>query len=252
MTQRGSGGLDHAALFAAVPAACVVLDRDLTIVTADDAYTEVTGRSVADLAGRDVFEVYPPEPTDPLSHGADAHRRSLRAALTSGRPSTLLLLLHRFAITRPGGTGQFEPRWWNVVNQPVKGADGSVELIIHRIDDVTDFVRSHQHGAGGPEDTENQALRAGLFSRAKELERTVDLLQEAEVRTRDVAQTLQRAMLSTPDLEGGHPDIAVRPGGPAGRHLVAGHPAVTPVAVSSAALVQGPRPPASVRARRRR
>lgn len=88
MTQRGSGGLDHAALFAAVPAACVVLDRDLTIVTADDAYTEVTGRSVADLAGRDVFEVYPPEPTDPLSHGADAHRRSLRAALTSGRPST--------------------------------------------------------------------------------------------------------------------------------------------------------------------
>lgn len=138
------------------------------------------------------------------------------------------------------------------MNQPVKGADGSVELIIHRIDDVTDFVRSHQHGAGGPEDTENQALRAGLFSRAKELERTVDLLQEAEVRTRDVAQTLQRAMLSTPDLEGGHPDIAVRPGGPAGRHLVAGHPAVTPVAVSSAALVQGPRPPASVRARRRR
>jgi hypothetical protein len=34
----------------------------------------------------------------------------------------------------------FGPRWWNIYNSPQLGWDGSVQLIVHRVDDVTDFA----------------------------------------------------------------------------------------------------------------
>lgn len=204
---RNEAGLDYAALFAAAPAACLVLDRDLSIVTANDAYYDVTGRSAAELTGRGFFDAFPPEPGDTASRGAEAQRRSLDEVLASGRAG--VLLLQRFAIPEPDGTGGFEPRWWHVVNQPVTGADGQVDLIIHRVEDVTAFFRSGQprdaaapEGAGG-------APRAEPFSRAQELQQANARLVETTARTHDVALTLQRAMLATPDLAA-HPEIAVR------------------------------------------
>ncbi|MCX4724726.1 PP2C family protein-serine/threonine phosphatase [Streptomyces sp. NPDC090052] len=202
------GAPDYEALFSAVPAACVVLDRDLVIVAANKAYTDVTGRPASDLLGRAFFDAFPPEPAEPSSHGAEVQRLSLEAVLASGEAN--MLMLHRFAIPGPGGSGRFEPRWWNVVNQPLTGADGRVELIIHRVDDVTEFIRAEQgDSAAAPEDAEARAPRAELFTRTQELQRANVRLQESTVRTRDVALTLQRAMLATPDLAG-HPEIAVR------------------------------------------
>ncbi|WP_329139133.1 SpoIIE family protein phosphatase [Streptomyces sp. NBC_01476] len=204
--------LDYAALFAAVPAACVVLDRDLTIVAVTDAYTETTGRSAAELTGRGFFDAFPPEPGDTAAHDAEVQRRSLEAVMASGRTS--MLLVNRFAIPRPDG--RFEPRWWNVVNQPLTGAGGEVDLIIHRIDDVTEYVRSRRRGnatdradRADPAETEAEAPSAELFSWAQEIQRANTQLQETTVRTHDVALTLQRVMLATPDLAG-HPEIAVR------------------------------------------
>lgn len=200
--------LDYRALFAAVPAALVVLDRDLRIVAADDAYTEVTGRSAADLMGRRFFDAFPPEPGESASHDAEVQRRSLETVLATGR--TDMLTMHRFAIARPDGTGRFEPRWWNVVNRPLTGPDGRVELIIHRIDDVTEFVRSVRAGeTAEPQDAGSGAPRAELFTRARELQRSNIRLKEATALTRDVALTLQRVMLATPDLAA-HGEIAVR------------------------------------------
>ncbi|WP_333769161.1 PP2C family protein-serine/threonine phosphatase [Streptomyces sp. IBSBF 2435] len=196
---------DYAALFAAVPAACVVLDRDLVIVAVNEAYSEVTGRSAAELTGCGFFEAFPPEPGDPASGGAEAQRRSLDTVLATGRSN---MLLHRFALPRAGREGEFEPRWWNVVNRPLIGADGQVDLIIHRVEDVTQFVRAERERTT-PERDEVQAPRAELFTRAQELQRANARLQESTTLTHDVALTLQQAMLATPDLAA-HPEIAVR------------------------------------------
>ncbi len=205
MEQQAGDGIDYAALFAAVPVACVVLDRRLRIVTVNDAYREVTGRSADSLIGRSFFDAFPPDPQEPASHGAEVQRRSLETVLVSGRAS--LLMLHRFAIPRAGDSGSFEPRWWNVVNQPVKGPDGRVELIIHRIEDVTGFVREERRDAGTAPDAE--APYAELFVHAQELQRANRRLQESTAVVHDTALALQRAMLETPDLAV-HPEIAVR------------------------------------------
>lgn len=200
--------LDYKALFAAVPAACVVLDRDLRIVTLNEAYTEVTGRTAAELAGTDFFDAYPPDPDEPTSQGAEAQRQGLELALRTGRQN--MLLLHRFAIPNPNRPGEFEPRWWNVTNRPIIGPEGRVELIVHRIDDVTAFVRWEREGVEPVADGEQvKAPRAELFTRARELQEANARLQEMTSRTRDLALTLQQAMLATPDLAD-HPEIAVR------------------------------------------
>ncbi|WP_433894309.1 PP2C family protein-serine/threonine phosphatase [Streptomyces sp. CA-111067] len=208
MVGRDGTGLDFAALFAAVPAACLVLDRDFTIVALNDAYSHITGRGADELVGREFFDAFPPEPDRPTSRGAETQRLSLEAVLASGQ--TNLLMLHRFAIPRPDENGRFEPRWWNVINQPLTGPDGQVELIIHRVEDVTAFVRSQDgDGTRTPQDHGDQAPRAELFTRAQELQQANARLQESTVRTRDMALTLQQTMLATPDLTA-HPEIAVR------------------------------------------
>ncbi|MFI0901218.1 PP2C family protein-serine/threonine phosphatase [Streptomyces sp. NPDC020983] len=206
---RGGGpALDYAALFAAVPAACVVLDRDLRIVTLNDAYSEVTGRTADELTGTSYFDAYPPDPGEPTSQAVEAQRNGLELALRTGNPN--VLLLHRFAIPRPDRPGMFEPRWWNVTNHPLTGPDGRVELIIHRVDDVTSFVRWEREGVEPVPDGElMKAPRAELFTRARELQQANARLQEMTSRTRDLALTLQRAMLANPDLDA-HPEIAVR------------------------------------------
>ncbi|WP_335980583.1 PP2C family protein-serine/threonine phosphatase [Streptomyces sp. CA2R106] len=216
MAEDAGAELDYAALFAAMPSACIVLDRQLTIVAFNDAYLAATGREPADLLGVRFFDAYPPDPGDPVSRGAEIQRQSLEAALATGR--TNILLLHRFTIPRPDHSGHFPPRWWNVVNRPVKGADGQVHLLIHQIEDVTEYVRAERQagtasGAGEegtqPDDAAVEAPRAELFTRARELQQANVRLQESAVRTQDVALTLQRAMLATPDLAA-HPEVAVR------------------------------------------
>jgi len=205
VSEAGRGGIDYAALFAAMPIAVVVLDRRLRIVAANDAYLTVTERRSDQLIGRSFFEAYPPDPEDPTSHGAEMQRRSLEAVLRTGDPS--LLLLHRFAIPSPDASGSFEPRWWNVVNQPVWGADGEVEMIIHRIEDVTAFVKSPRADTGEPPAV--AAPRAELFNQAQELQLANARLLESAAAVRDTALLLQQAMLATPDLAA-HPEIAVR------------------------------------------
>ncbi|SEN81451.1 PP2C family protein-serine/threonine phosphatase [Actinacidiphila rubida] len=202
----GAGAVDYEALFAAVPVACLVLDSRLRIVTANDAYLAVTERSREELVGRGFFEAYPSDPDEPATNGAVVQRRALEAALASGEPT--LLMLHRFAIPRPGA-GRYEPRWWNVVNQPVRGPDGTVQLIIHRIEDVTAFVTSARRTEPADPVARAELPRVDVFNQAQELQRANARLLESTAAVHDTALILQQAMLATPDLAS-HPEIAVR------------------------------------------
>lgn len=206
---RDGDPLDFAALFRAVPAACVVLDRGLRIVASNDAYSRVTGRSAEELQGCGFFDAFPPEPGGPEPSGAQIHRRSLETVLATGLPD--VLVVHRFAIPAGAGERRLEPRWWNVVNQPLADSAGQVELIIHRIDDVTEFVLAEQQDAlaAGPDSEAVPGLSSQVYMRARELQEAHTRLEESVARSSSVALALQRAMLSDPDLDA-HPEIAVR------------------------------------------
>ncbi|MFE7776364.1 PP2C family protein-serine/threonine phosphatase [Streptomyces sp. NPDC057445] len=197
--------LDYAALFAATPSPYLVLDRRFVIVDVNHAYLRATLRTREDLVGQFVFDAFPDNPADPDADGVSNLGTSLHRVLASRRPDSMAL--QRYDIPLVDSPGLFEERWWSTINTPVVDADGEVEWIIHRVEDVTAFIQSRTAGAK-PSEREVE-MEAELYARARELQRLNDELRHAHARERQVALTLQEAMLHAPDLVR-HQDIAVR------------------------------------------
>ncbi|MEU9142254.1 PP2C family protein-serine/threonine phosphatase, partial [Streptomyces sp. NPDC048404] len=105
--------------------------------------------------------------------------------------------------------GVFEERWWSAINTPVLGPDGHVEWILHRGEDVTSFIRSRPRLREGGALSDVEAREVELYARALELKRLNEELRQAHARERQIAVTLQEAMLHSPHLAR-HRDTAVR------------------------------------------
>ncbi|MFF8994732.1 PP2C family protein-serine/threonine phosphatase [Streptomyces sp. NPDC014983] len=204
--------VDHAALFAATPSPYLVLGPDLVIVDVNRAYLKATGRTREDLVGQHIFQAFPDNPGDPNADGVRNLGVSLHRVLATRRPDTMALQKYDIPVAhRPG---VFEERWWSPVNTPVLGPDGQVAWIIHRVEDLTGYVKARQavRPAEVRTDTDadvTESLEAELYARARELQLLNEELRQAHTREREVAVTLQEAMLHAPDLAH-HRDIAVR------------------------------------------
>ncbi|MGW6686259.1 PP2C family protein-serine/threonine phosphatase [Streptomyces sp. NPDC054961] len=199
--------IDYQLLFAATPSPYLVLDAALVIVDVNDAYLGATARSRHELVGQYVFDAFPDNPGDPKADGVRNLGASLHRVLRTKDPDTMAVQKYDIpVVSRPGS---FEERWWSPINTPVLGPDGEVALIIHRVEDVTEFV----HSRPGPRRSgtlgKREAMEAELYARARELQRLNEELRQAHARERQVALTLQEAMLHSPDLDR-HGNVAVR------------------------------------------
>ncbi|WP_374985816.1 PP2C family protein-serine/threonine phosphatase [Streptomyces fradiae] len=202
--------LDYAALFAATPSPYLVLGSDLVIAEVNRAYLEATGRTREELLGRYLFDAFPDNPADPDADGVRNLNASLHRVLLSREPDTMALQKYDIPVTNRPGT--FEERWWSPINTPILALDGTVEWIIHRVEDVTAFIESRAPGnrtSPTRQLTEREVLEAELYARARELQRLNEELRQSHARERQVAVTLQEAMLQAPDLAR-HDDVAVR------------------------------------------
>ncbi len=131
---------DFRALFESAPGLYLVLDRELVIVAASDAYLAATLKERADVLGRPLFEVFPDNPDDPDTEGARNLRASLMRVLREGRDDAMSV--QKYDVQRPDSEGGgFEVRFWSPHNSPVLNPDGSIAYIIHEVQDVTDFIR---------------------------------------------------------------------------------------------------------------
>ncbi|MFD5792939.1 PP2C family protein-serine/threonine phosphatase [Streptomyces diastatochromogenes] len=202
--------VDYAALFAATPSPYLVLSPGLMIVGVNEAYSRATGRTSQDLLGQHLFDAFPENPADPEANGVLNLSASLERVLATRKPDTMAV--QRYDIPVAAQPGVFEERWWSTVNTPVLGPDGRAAWIIHRVEDVSSFVRERrqrQRDSAAPQGRPAEGMEAELYARAKELERLNDELRRAHARERQVAITLQEAMLHSPDLAR-HSNVAVR------------------------------------------
>jgi len=145
--------VDYRAVFKALVAPLLVMTPDFVIVAASDSYLEVSGRDQADLLGRHFFTVFPGNPSAPGGEGPECLRASLERVLATGERDTMAL--KRYDMEASDRPGVFEERYWNTINTPVLGPEGEVELIIHRTEEVTDFLQ--QLGRSGV-----TGMRAGV------------------------------------------------------------------------------------------
>jgi len=131
---------DYAALVAASPYPYLLINRDFTIIGANPAYLQSTGRTAQQIVGKHIFEAFPADPNDPGSTNVDEVRSSIEQAFTTKQPHTSALL--RYAVPRetPGGH-VFGERYWSAIHTPVFDAAGEVAFVAQNAIDVTDLYR---------------------------------------------------------------------------------------------------------------
>ncbi|MFP5364507.1 MAG: putative bifunctional diguanylate cyclase/phosphodiesterase [Thermoleophilia bacterium] len=135
MTQPGRR--EYRLLFERVPATVLVLDPRLCIVGATDEYLEATHTRREEIVGRLLFEVFPDNPEDPSATGVTNLRLSLERVLETRRTDTMAV--QKYDIPVPA-SDRFETRYWAPENRPIVAADGSLSLILHCVEDVTERV----------------------------------------------------------------------------------------------------------------
>ncbi|HLG69257.1 MAG TPA: PAS domain-containing protein, partial [Chloroflexota bacterium] len=148
---------DFRRLFEAAPGLYLVLAPDLRIVAASDAYLRATMTVRDQIVGRGIFDAFPDNPDDPGATGVANLRASLEHVLRDKTPHTMAV--QKYDVRQPASEGgAFEERYWSPVNSPVLDEKGEIAWIIHRVEDVTEFVRMQQREA--QEDQAREELRS--------------------------------------------------------------------------------------------
>jgi PAS domain-containing protein len=131
-------------LFESLPGSYLVLQPDFKIVTANAAYLQATMTRREDLRGRDIFEAFPDNPDDPAATGAANLRASLERVRHSLAADTMAIQKYDVRTRTARSSSVSGAR-----SIPGARADGTLEYIIHRVEDVTEFVKKKSQTAGG-------------------------------------------------------------------------------------------------------
>ena len=155
-------------LFESLPGLFLILKPDLEIVFSSDAYLKATMTRREDLCGRGLFEIFPDNPTEIGATGVSNLRTSLERVLRTASADTMAI--QKYDIRRPDGV--FEERYWSPINSAVLGTDRQIKFLIHRVEDVTEFVRQKSYPAStatGPL-TRLEQMEAEIFHNSQQLQ----------------------------------------------------------------------------------
>ncbi len=164
---------DFKALFEGIPGLYMVLDPNLRIVAASDAYLKATLTRREDIIGRYVFDVFPDNPDDPNADAVRNPSASFNRVLQTHMADAMVVQRHDIRRPKSEGGG-FEVRYWSSINSPVLNSDGSLAYIIHQVEDVTEFVQLKEQGVDQVKLTDTMReqavkLEADLYARSREV-----------------------------------------------------------------------------------
>lgn len=165
------GEVDYARVFDVLPSPFMLLDANLRYISANKAYLEATGRSLDELVGQHVMDVFP-------NTGVSGTRlqESFNRVVATGQPDTLAYL--PYPIPRPDGG--YEDRYWTAIHVPVLASDGSVEYVLQNTVDVTEFARI-------------RAASTVPFTSLSAETRLIERTREAEAASMDFRRLFQQA-----------------------------------------------------------
>lgn len=168
---------DFRLLFEASPTPMLVVapdSPDFTIRAATDAYLSATMTVRERIVGRRIFDVFPDNPADSSATGVRNLGASLERVLSAKVPDAMGV--QQYDMRERSGAGTFAERYWSTLNAPVLSEDGRVLWIVHRVEDVTEYVRESRSLAGRTAEMQREILL-----RSRELEavnRQLRLLNE--------------------------------------------------------------------------
>ncbi|MEH2423500.1 MAG: response regulator [Nostoc sp.] len=175
--------LNFQTLFESIPGLYIVYSLDFVILGGSDAYFWAMKTKREEVVGHFLFEVFPDNPDDPNANGVQNLRASLLSVLKHRQPHTIAL--QKYDIRRPQlEGGGFEERYWTLTNSPVFDENGEMTYIIHRAEDVTEFVQVQQQRNEQPLlnqslQTRIEQMEMEIYLRAQELKQVNEQLQAA-------------------------------------------------------------------------
>ena len=201
-------GDDYLRVFLAAPNPYLLLRADaprFTIAAVNAAYLAATGTERASMIGRGLFEVFPDDPADGTATGVSDLRASLDHVLRDRAPDGMGV--QKYDIPVRDGSGRFTVKYWSPVNTPVLSDDGKIDLIIHRVEDVTEFVLSRERSqaelarkietvSAKADVMEAEVMRGGaqIKEANRDLKQALERLSEANETLRD-ANTIKTEQL---------------------------------------------------------
>ena len=184
----------------------VVTPADYAIVAVSEAYLQATMTRREEIIGRCLFDIFPDDPSDPQAVGTTNLRTSLERVKQWRRADGMAVL--RYPIPHP--EGGFEERFWNPFNSPVFGPDGTLAYIIHRVEDVTAYVRYRQQAGEGQAVGQTlepiQQMEADIVQRAHDLQALNEKLRRREERLRRTFAAAATGIVAA-DLQGGFLEV---------------------------------------------
>lgn len=206
-TKFNEEDIDYRAIVEGLPGLFLILDAELKIVGVSNAYNRATMTRRDDMLGKGIFEVFPDNPDDPAADGVRNLLASLQRVLKSATADTMAV--QKYDIRKPDHEGGgFEERYWSPINSPVLNADGRVRYIVHKVEDVTEFIRLKQTGLEQSRYNEHLSERAAtmeadIYERTREvaaasalLKNTNQALEEAKAAA-EAANRAKSAFLAT-------------------------------------------------------
>ena len=173
---------DFRALFESAPGLFLALAPDLSIVASSDEYLKAAMKKREEILGRGLFDVFPDNPDDANADGTSKLRASLARVLATQAADTMAV--QKYDVRGPDGT--FQVRYWSPKNSPILSPSGDVLYILHRVEDVTEFVRASELG----EELRGRtlAMEQDVLSRSRELAAANHDLRDLNAKQEQVSQ----------------------------------------------------------------
>ncbi|MGD9650679.1 MAG: PAS domain S-box protein [Dongiaceae bacterium] len=180
--------LDYQALFESAPDLYLLLTPGFFIINASEAYLRATMTKREEVIGRHIFDVFPDNPNDPTATGMHDLTASLERVLKKRAADAMGV--QKYDIRKPESEGgAFEERYWSPINVPVFGKNNKIIAILHRVEDITEFVKLKYQGQ--EQIKENKILR----------DRTEEMEIEIYRRSRQIFEANKKLEAANQELE---------------------------------------------------
>jgi len=136
----------YLSIFKAIPLPAILIRAnapDFTVENANDAYTKNSGKSIEELVGGNLFELFPDNPNDPDSNSVKSLANQLHTVIETGRENSKNLQRYDLEV---GDTGIFQERYYNYTLTPFFDENGDLDYILQVVEEVTDSIhRDREH-----------------------------------------------------------------------------------------------------------
>ncbi|KTD13718.1 sensor histidine kinase [Legionella gratiana] len=175
--------IDFKTIFESTPGLYLILDKNFTIIAASNSYLHATMVTREQIIGKNIFTAFPDNPEDPHATGVNNLRASLNRVLKNKTCDTMAI--QKYDIRRPEEKGGgYEVRYWSPINLPILDANNRIKYIIHRVEDVTEYIqlkksRSEQLKIMKELRTRTGEMEIEIYQRAQEIQTVNKQLREA-------------------------------------------------------------------------